>query len=116
MVTVTEIEAMLELQDFLVGRYQETGHPFEQKEKNLQDALNMLIMNIRSQTAAALGAMQTALAEDDGWLMQVLCDHASDPDFKRIKEVCVDLRDTFSLRTSDSFPDDAVRGDWQRRS
>jgi hypothetical protein len=38
--------------------------------------------------------------------MLVLCDHASDPAFKRIKEVCVNLRDTFSLQTS-------VRGDWQ---
>jgi glutathione S-transferase len=58
--------------------------------------------------AAALRVLQTALAEDDGWLMLVLCDHASDPAFKRIKEVCVNLRDTFSLQTS-------VRGDWQEK-
>jgi hypothetical protein len=54
MTTVTEIEVMWELQEFLVSRYQETGHPFEQKEKNLQDDLNILTMNIRSQIASAL--------------------------------------------------------------
>jgi hypothetical protein len=64
MATVTEIGAMWELQEFLVGRYRETGHPFEQKGKNLQDALNILTMNIRSQIETALHVLQTALADD----------------------------------------------------
>jgi hypothetical protein len=114
MATVNEIDAIMEIHEFLVGRYRETGHPFEQKEKYLQDALDILTMNIRSQIEAALHVLQTALTEDDGWLMLVMFDHTSDPDFTRIKEVCVELRDTFSLQTSDSFPDDAVRGDWQQ--
>jgi len=92
----------------------QTGHPYEDKEKELEKALNKVIMNIRGQTAAALRVIKTALAEDDGWLMLVLRDHASDPEFKRVEKVCAEIRDTFSLRTSDSrAPDDAVRGDWQ---
>ncbi len=46
----------------------------------------------------------------------MLRDHASDPEFKRVEKVCFEIRDTFSLRTSDSrAPDDAVREDWQEK-
>ncbi len=64
MATVTELDAIIELQEFLVGRYQETGHPFEDKEQSLQGALDILTMNIRPQIAAALRVLQTALADD----------------------------------------------------
>jgi hypothetical protein len=113
MATVSEIEDMSELRAFLTGRYVQTGHPYEAQEKDLEKALNVVITNIRGQTAA-LRVIKAALAEDDGWLMLVLRDHASDPEFKRVEKVCAEIRDTFSLRTSDSrAPDDAVRGDWQ---
>ncbi len=118
MTTSTEIALMTELWDFLVGRYKETGHPFEDKEWSLKAALETFIVipgpPTATEKAEALRVIMTALAEDDGWLMLVLCDHASDPEFKRIQEVCVELRGTFSLRTSDSSPDDVVRGDWQK--
>jgi hypothetical protein len=52
--------------------------------------------------------------------MAVLREHVSDPDFKRIEEVCVEIRDTFKWRTSDSSvpdaakaPDETVRDGWQ---
>ncbi len=66
MATVIEIEDMTELRDFLTGRYVQTGHPYEDKEKEKEKALNKVIMNIRGQTAAALRVIKTALAEDDG--------------------------------------------------
>jgi hypothetical protein len=98
------IKYMRQLHDFLTGLYVQTGHPHEDKEKDLENALTTAITDIRGQ-AAALLVIKTALA-DGGWLMEVLRDHASDPEFNKVAEVCLKLRDTFPLRTSESRASD----------
>jgi len=126
MADVCVIKDMRELRDFLTGRYVQTGHPYEDQEKKLEQALNKCVIGVRAPTAEALRVIMTALAERDengaeGWLMAVLHDHASDPDFKHIEEVCVEIRNTFKWRTGNSsvpwffsgVPDETVRDGWQ---